>query len=64
MRFAWSSAMGRLGQSRGAFTYSDGQSGSYTFYEMNVTHTDIRGLSTGTNNLGCSISGSFTALRQ
>ena len=55
---------GQFGQSRGAFSCSDGQSGSYTFYEMNVTQTDIRGRITGTNNLGCSISGNFTALRQ
>jgi hypothetical protein len=55
---------GQFGQSRGSFTCTDGQSGSYTLYEMNVTQTDIRGRITGTNNLGCTISGNFTALRQ
>jgi len=55
---------GQFGQSRGAFTCTDNTSGSYTFYEMNVTHTDIRGLVTGSNSRGCMINGSFTALRQ
>jgi len=55
---------GQFGQSRGTFTCTDGRSGSYTFYEMNVTPTDIRGRVTGMNNRGCTISGNFTALRQ
>ena len=55
---------GQFGQSRGAFTCTDGRSGSYTFYEMNVTQTDVRGRVTGANNRGCVISGSFSALRQ
>lgn len=55
---------GQFGQSRGAFTCTDGTSGSYTFYEMNVTHTDIRGLVTGSNSRGCALTGNFTALRQ
>jgi len=55
---------GQFGQSRGAFTCTDGTAGSYTFYEMNVTHTDIRGLVTGSNSRGCAITGNFTALRQ
>jgi len=55
---------GQFGQSRGSFTCTDGQSGSYTIYEMNVTQTDIRGRILGTNNLGCTIAGNFTALRQ
>jgi len=55
---------GQFGQSRGAFTCTDGRSGSYTLFEMNVTSTDIRGRVTGMNNRGCTLSGNFTALRQ
>ena len=55
---------GQFAQSRGAFTCTDGRSGSYTFFEMNVTPYDIRGRVTGANNLGCTITGNFTALRQ
>jgi hypothetical protein len=55
---------GQFGQSRGTFNCTDGQAGTYTFYEMNVSQTDFRGLMVGADVLGCSLSGSFTGLRQ
>jgi hypothetical protein len=55
---------GQFGQSRGSFTCTNGESGSYTLSEMNVTHTDMRGRIDGSDNRGCVLSGSFSALRQ
>ena len=55
---------GQFGQSRGSFSCSDSRTGNYTFYEMNVTQTDFRGLMIGTNASGCSLSGSFAGVRQ
>ncbi|MEO8306048.1 MAG: hypothetical protein ABI724_18205 [Betaproteobacteria bacterium] len=55
---------GQFGQSRGAFSCTDGRVGDYTFYEMLVTKADFRGLMVGENTAGCSLSGNFTGLRQ
>jgi hypothetical protein len=55
---------GQFGQSAGSFSCTNGQSGSYTLQEMNVTRIGIQGRISGSNNLGCTLSGTFSALRQ
>jgi hypothetical protein len=55
---------GQFGQTRGAFLCSTGENGGYTLFEMNVGYDDIRGRMFGTNNLGCTLSGNFSAIRQ
>lgn len=55
---------GQFGQTRGAYLCSTGENGAYTLFEMNVGFNDMRGRMLGTNNLGCSLSGNFSAIRQ
>jgi hypothetical protein len=54
---------GQFGQSRGSFTCTTGINGGNLFFEMNVTPTDFRGRLLGTDNLGCSLTGSIAGVR-
>ena len=55
---------GQFGDSRGSFTCTNGINGMNRFCEMNVTPTDFRGRISGTDNLGCTLTGSFAGIRQ
>jgi hypothetical protein len=55
---------GQFGQSRGTFACSNGVNGTNLFYEMNVTPTDFRGRISGTDNLGCTLTGSLAGIRR
>ena len=55
---------GQFGDSLGSFTCTNGFKGSNRFFEMNVTPTDFRGRISGTDNHGCALTGSFSAVRQ
>jgi hypothetical protein len=55
---------GQFGDSLGSFTCTNGIKGSNQFFEMNVTPTDFRGRISGTDNLGCTLTGSFAGIRQ
>ena len=54
---------GQFSQSRGSFTCTTGIKGGNLFFEMNVTPTDFRGRLLGTDNLGCSLTGSIAGVR-
>jgi hypothetical protein len=54
---------GQFGQSRGTFSCINTQTGVHTIFAMTVTPDDIRGRIAGSDSLGCSLSGNFTALR-
>ena len=57
---------GQFGSTRGTYSCTDGDSGSYTLFEMNVNYSDMRGRLSAKSNFdqGCSLSGTFAALRQ
>lgn len=55
---------GQFGDSLGSFTCTNGFKGSNQFSEMNVTPTDFRGRISGTDNHGCTLTGSFAGIRQ
>ena len=55
---------GQFGQTRGTFTCTDGYAGSHLFVEMNVTPGDFRARFIGSDNLGCSLTGNFSGVRQ
>jgi hypothetical protein len=55
---------GQFGDSQGSFTCTNGIKGTNRFFEMNVTPTDFRGRIVGSDNLGCSLTGSFAGIRQ
>ena len=55
---------GQFGDSLGSFTCTNGIKGNNRFLEMNVTPTDFRGRISGTDNLGCTLTGSFAGIRQ
>jgi len=54
---------GQFGDSLGSFTCTNGIKGSNRFFEMNVTPTDFRGRISGTDNFGCTLTGSFAGIR-
>jgi len=56
--------LGQFGQSVGTFTCTNGIKGGNLFFEMNVTPTDFRGRISGSDNLGCTLTGSFAGVRQ
>ncbi len=56
--------VGQFGQSVGQFTCTNGIKGGNLFFEMNVTPTDFRGRISGSDNLGCTLNGSFAGIRQ
>ena len=55
---------GQFGDSVASFTCTNGIKGNNRFFEMNVTPTDFRGRVSGTDNLGCTLTGSFAGVRQ
>jgi hypothetical protein len=55
---------GQFGQSRGSFTCTNGIKGGHLIFEMNVTPGDFRGRILGTDNLGCSLTGNLSGIRQ
>jgi hypothetical protein len=54
---------GQFGDSLGSFTCTNGIKGSNQFFEMNVTPTDFRGRIAGTDNFGCTLTGSIAGVR-
>jgi hypothetical protein len=48
----------------GSFTCANGVKGPHTVFEMSVTPTDFRGRLLASDNFGCSLSGSFSGIRQ
>ena len=55
---------GQFADSLGSFACTNGIKGSNRFFEMNVTPTDFRGRISGTDSLGCTLTGSFAGIRQ
>ena len=55
---------GRFGHSTGSFTCSNGVKGPHQLFELSVTPTDVRGRLVASDNFGCSLVGSFSAIRQ
>ena len=61
--YTWNySQSGQFGRTSGTYFCSSGESGTHTFFEMNVNFSDVRGRIQGTNNFGCSFTGHFAAL--
>ena len=58
------SQSGRFGQSKGSFTCANGVKGNHTLFEMSVTPTDFRARVFGSDNFGCSLTGSLSGIRQ
>jgi hypothetical protein len=54
---------GQFGQTRGSFTCG-AIKGGHLIFEMNVTPSDFRGRILGTDNLGCSLTGNLSGIRQ
>jgi len=56
--------IGQFGQSRGTLSCTTGITGTHRLFEMNVTPTDFRGRIAGSDNLGCTLTGSLSGIRQ
>lgn len=55
---------GQFGQTRGSFTCASGINGGHLIFEMNVTPGDFRGRILGSDNLGCTLNGNLSGIRQ